>query len=152
MRAVVLMCEHGEGGSWGLVLNRRGLDRALATDVDEIGFVVAAADGYNQANQRAPVNETMAELGLTEAAVEEEDRLPAIGEQDPEDRRQHWGHAISDDLIHWRDLPLAIYPDPERCCFSGATLVEEDRVIGVVRSVEVLQEVSQGLATEEEGT
>ena len=49
----------------------------------------------------------------------------------PEDTRQHWGHAISDDLIHWRDLPYAIYPNPERCCFSGATLVEEDRVIAM---------------------
>lgn len=49
----------------------------------------------------------------------------------PEDPRQHWGHAISDDLVHWRDLPYAIYPNPERCCFSGATLVEEDRVIAM---------------------
>jgi beta-fructofuranosidase len=49
----------------------------------------------------------------------------------PEDPRQHWGHAISDDLIHWRDLPLAIYPNPERCCFSGSTLVEDDRVIAM---------------------
>ena len=49
----------------------------------------------------------------------------------PEDTRQHWGHAISDDLIHWRDLPYAIYPNPERCCFSGATVVEEDRVIAM---------------------
>jgi hypothetical protein len=39
----------------------------------------------------------------------------------PEDPRQHWGHTVSDDLIHWRDLPYAIYPSPERCCFSGAT-------------------------------
>jgi len=49
----------------------------------------------------------------------------------PEDPRQHWGHAVSDDLIHWRDLPYAIYPNPERACFSGATLVEEDRVIAM---------------------
>jgi beta-fructofuranosidase len=49
----------------------------------------------------------------------------------PEDTRQHWGHAVSDDLIHWRDLPLAIYPNPEDKCFSGATLVEEDRVIAM---------------------
>lgn len=49
----------------------------------------------------------------------------------PEDSRQHWGHAISDDLIHWRDLPYAIYPDPEDCCYSGTALVEEDRVIAM---------------------
>ena len=47
----------------------------------------------------------------------------------PEDTRQHWGHAVSDDLVCWRDLPLAIYPGIERCCYSGSTLVEEDRVI-----------------------
>ncbi|MDP7639599.1 MAG: glycoside hydrolase family 32 protein [Candidatus Hydrogenedentes bacterium] len=47
----------------------------------------------------------------------------------PEDPRQHWGHAVSDDLIHWRDLPYAIYPNPEYACFSGSTLVEEERVI-----------------------
>jgi len=49
----------------------------------------------------------------------------------PEDPRQHWGHAVSDDLIHWRDLPIAIYPNPEEKCFSGTTLVEEDRVIAI---------------------
>ena len=49
----------------------------------------------------------------------------------PEDPRQHWGHAVSDDLIHWRDLPYCIYPHPEECCYSGATLVEEHRVIAM---------------------
>jgi len=47
----------------------------------------------------------------------------------PEDPRQHWGHAVSDDLVHWRDLPYAIYPGPEKACFSGSALVEDDRVI-----------------------
>ena len=55
----------------------------------------------------------------------------------PEDPRVHWGHAISDDLIHWRDLPYAIYPDPEECCFSGATLVEDDRVIAMYHGTQV---------------
>ena len=49
----------------------------------------------------------------------------------PEDPRQHWGHAVSDDLIHWQDLPYAVYPHPEYQCFSGSTLVEQDRVIAM---------------------
>ena len=55
----------------------------------------------------------------------------------PEDPRQHWGHAISDDLIHWQDLPYAIYPNPEHCCFSGATLVEDNRVIAIYHGTKV---------------
>jgi beta-fructofuranosidase len=54
----------------------------------------------------------------------------------PEDPRQHWGHAVSDDLVHWRDLPYCIYPDPEDKCFSGATLVEDDRVIAMYHGTE----------------
>ena len=45
--------------------------------------------------------------------------------------RVHWGHAYSKDLINWKDLPYAIYPDPEESCFSGATLVEDNRVIAM---------------------
>jgi len=55
----------------------------------------------------------------------------------PEDPRQHWGHVVSDDLTHWRDLPYAIYPNPERCCFSGSTLVEKDRVIAMYHGTTV---------------
>ena len=48
-----------------------------------------------------------------------------------EDPRVHWGHAVSTDLIHWQDLPYAIYPNPERAVYSGSTIVEEDRVIAM---------------------
>jgi beta-fructofuranosidase len=54
----------------------------------------------------------------------------------PEDTRQHWGHVISKDLIHWKDLPYAIYPGPERAVFSGSTLVEENRVIAMYHGTE----------------
>lgn len=49
--------------------------------------------------------------------------------QDIPKRRQHWGHAVSADLVRWRDLPYAIHPGIERMCFSGSTLVESNRVI-----------------------
>jgi len=55
----------------------------------------------------------------------------------PEDRRQHWGHAISKDLIHWKDLPYAIYPGPERAVFSGSSLVDGNRVIAMYHGTEV---------------
>ena len=54
----------------------------------------------------------------------------------PEDPRQHWGHAVSEDLIHWEDLPYAIYPNPEGRCFSGSTFVEKDRVIAMYHGTE----------------
>jgi beta-fructofuranosidase len=44
---------------------------------------------------------------------------------------------VSDDLIHWRDLPYAIYPNPEYQCFSGATYVEADRVIAIYHGTRV---------------
>lgn len=53
----------------------------------------------------------------------------------PEDTRQHWGHAVSDDLIHWRDLPIAIYPVPDDKCFSGSTYVDVDRVIAAYHGI-----------------
>jgi len=33
--------------------------------------------------------------------------------------------------VHWKDLPLAIYPGIEERCFSGSTWVEEHRVIAM---------------------
>ncbi len=50
-------------------------------------------------------------------------------EKDTGKRRQHWGHAVSEDLVHWRDLPYAIYPGTERYGVSGSTVAEPDRVI-----------------------
>lgn len=45
----------------GLALNRRGLDRALETKVDEVNFVVSATDSFNRRNQGAAVEESLRE-------------------------------------------------------------------------------------------
>lgn len=44
----------------GLVLNRRGFDRALAAGCDEIGMVVVATDTFNLRNQGATTAESIA--------------------------------------------------------------------------------------------
>jgi len=44
----------------GLVLNRRGFDRALAAGCTEIGMVTAATDTFAQRNQGASIEETIA--------------------------------------------------------------------------------------------
>lgn len=35
----------------------------------------------------------------------------------------HWGHACSKDMLHWKHLPIALWPDPKGAdaggCFSG---------------------------------
>lgn len=43
----------------GLVLNERGLDRALAAGVDEINVIVAGSDTFGQRNQGAGVDATL---------------------------------------------------------------------------------------------
>jgi hydroxymethylglutaryl-CoA lyase len=44
----------------GLVLNRKGFDRALAAGCAEIGMVTAATDSFAQRNQGASIDETIA--------------------------------------------------------------------------------------------
>lgn len=39
----------------------------------------------------------------------------------------HWGHAVSEDnMLHWRDLPFAIFPHKELMSFSGGTCVDHE--------------------------
>jgi fructan beta-fructosidase len=43
----------------------------------------------------------------------------------------HWGHAVSKDLVHWKELPEAIYPFGDRdAAFSGSAVVDPKNTAG----------------------
>ena len=44
----------------------------------------------------------------------------------------YWGHAVSEDLLHWEEQPLALVPDQwyenRGGCFSGSAIEKDDRL------------------------
>ena len=59
--AVMAQVPRGGGVSYaGLVLNRRGLDRAVEAGVDEVNVVVCVSDSFSRRNQNMSTDEAMA--------------------------------------------------------------------------------------------
>ncbi|MDP4276105.1 MAG: GH32 C-terminal domain-containing protein [Bacteroidota bacterium] len=43
----------------------------------------------------------------------------------------YWGHAISKDLVHWEEYPIALYPDNYGSMWSGSAVVDENNTTGL---------------------
>ncbi|XP_054153378.1 levanase-like [Oppia nitens] len=50
----------------------------------------------------------------------------------PDGGKMHWGHAISKDLFHWQNLPIALYPQVggRESIWSGSAIVDVNNVTG----------------------
>lgn len=47
------------------------------------------------------------------------------------DYEKHWGHAVSDDLVHWEELPVALAPDELGSIWSGSTVNDPENKSGL---------------------
>jgi fructan beta-fructosidase len=43
----------------------------------------------------------------------------------------HWGHATSNDLVQWKEQPIALYPDSIGMIFSGSAVLDKNNTSGL---------------------
>lgn len=67
--------------------------------------------------------------------------------------KMHWGHAVSSDLLHWEQKPIALYPDKEYensgGCFSGSAIEKDGKMYLFYTSVSDKQ--TQSVAFSDDG-
>jgi len=61
----------------------------------------------------------------------------------------HWGHAVSKDLMHWKELNSALFPDTTGAMFSGSAVVDKDNTAGFGKNAIVAIYTSMGVSADQ---
>ncbi len=64
----------------------------------------------------------------------------------------HWGHATSTDLVHWKELPIALYPDSLGTIFSGSAVIDVHNTAGFGKNAMVAIYTNHSHEGEKAGT
>lgn len=81
----------------------------------------------------------------------------AFFQYNPDELRHNkiqWGHATSDDLLHWTQLPSAIFPDEkydEQGCWSGSAIESDGKLYVFYTSISSDKRQTQSVAWSEDG-
>jgi fructan beta-fructosidase len=64
----------------------------------------------------------------------------------------HWAHSVSKDLIHWKHLPIALYPDSLGYIFSGSAVIDHQNTAGFGKDALVAIFTYHDIKGEQSGT
>ncbi|HEY5836734.1 GH32 C-terminal domain-containing protein [Streptomyces sp.] len=107
---------------------------ALATTAPVTGTSQATAPSF-QENYRPQVHFTPAKNWMNDpnGLVYYEGEYHLFYQYNPNGNtwgNMSWGHAVSPDLVHWQELPLAIPYEGDQAIFSGSAVVDTDNTSG----------------------
>lgn len=103
-------------------------DFTLADEADETGI-------YEEpARPRVHFTAKKGWINDPNGCIKLDDTYHLYYQHNPVGRRwgnMHWGHAVSKDLLHWKELDIAMFPDETGAMYSGSAYYDRENVSGL---------------------